>query len=158
METPLLPPHEALSLSDLVHMALAWSPFSEPVEIDLFSHYVVLCDSSYLFHFSLLSGDPLLSALFSRYTKVMVLTADTHLRALSASPRCALRQCKGSRSWFSSQGYCLGPQTPEPLGRQDMLAQLGLAYLTFLGCGSPLYHLLTLTLSLDRNVEGMAAC
>lgn len=117
VEAPLLPPHEALSLSDLVHMALAWSPFSEPVEMDLFSHYIVLCDSPYLFHFSLLSGDPLLSALFSRYTKVMVLTADTHLLAVSLSARHPGVRCSnamGATPGFPLKGTVWAPNTRAP--------------------------------------------
>lgn len=46
-------------------MALAWNPLSEPVEISLFSHYVLLCGSFSLFYFRFLFGDPFLSFMSS---------------------------------------------------------------------------------------------
>lgn len=80
-------------------MALAWNPLSEPVEISLFSHYVLLCGSFSLFYFRFLFGDPFFSALFSQVYGGGDFTAGAQLLVLSCiSPRCALWECKGGFS------------------------------------------------------------
>lgn len=102
--------------SDLTHTALAWDPFSEPVEISL-SHILYCCVAHFNFSTSVFSLGIRFSLPYSpRYTEVVTsLLALTYLFSQCVSPRCALWKCKGSRSCaifphVVIQVYCLGPK------------------------------------------------